>query len=447
MSTHKKIGTLVLLGVLLFGVVAFQKDRIHSWVAPGDTIQAAFSRQYKLEDHQSVVKLAGVRVGEVTDVEQRGDGALVTMRIDRGVKAKLGGSPSATVRPTLVLGGVYFVELAPGGRGGEFNGTIPVERTSVPVELDPVLSSINPDAQAGLRGMTRHLDATLDQPGREAIHRFLRETPPYFSTATDVLQSARGTEPDVDLTRLVSGLEGTAAAFTRKDGQLGEILDSLHSTTASLAAQRRPIAAFIGSAPETLRTTRAGLADLSGTLDRLTHVAPNLRDSVRELDPLFAEMRPVISRARPVVSDLRDVLDDAEPLLDDLGPTSSDAADVLTDLRGPVLERVDGPIKDMVMAPWHGTGPSYGGGGNDHPLYQELGYLSAHGAQGFKFYGAHGSLSRLMAGVGVNTPTGSSEFPPTAERLLESKGLNQPPGANDANPNESPVLPLLGGNK
>lgn len=425
------VGMVVLIAVGLTFVVAYQKQRIVSVLSSGDKITAEFTRDYKLTSYTSLVKVAGVDVGEVTGIEEAPDGgALVTMRINTGVKNELGGEPTAAVRPTLVVGGVYNVELTPGERGGVFNGHIPVSRTTVPVELDQVLSPINVSAQRGLRGMVQHLNDTLLQGGSGATRRLLEQTPPALRPTSDVLAAFRGTQPEQDLPRLVSGLEGFAAVFNRKQGQFGDIIDSLETTTATLNAERQPITSTLSTLPQTLRTTRAGLSDLQGSLDRLTVTAPEFRDAAQEFDPTLGRLGPVLHRARPVVHDLNDVLKDADPLVRHLVPLVRKGNGVLGDIRGPVLDRINGPIKHTVLTPWHGAG-IYAGGGNDNTLYQEVAYLCVAFDQVWKFHDQNGALGRLMAGVNGDTLTGGSQFPRSLEEILQDNG-KRPVGPQDS---------------
>jgi phospholipid/cholesterol/gamma-HCH transport system substrate-binding protein len=430
----KALGVLMIVMLVLAGIGAFTKDEIASLLTPGDMITASFSRQYRLEPYKSVVKVAEVKVGEVTDVETSETGPTkVTMRLDHGVEAKLGAEPSAAIRPTLVVGGIYYIELTPAGRGGAFSGDIPAERTTVPVELDEVLTPINPDAQRGMQAAIRQTDATLQQGGRDAIRNLVQSVPDTLRPASVVLNAARGTDPSMDLPRMVTGLENFAADFTKRDGQLASNIDGLHTTSATLAAESGPVAQSISVMPQTLRATRDGLADLSPALDRLTDTAPKFRHSARALDPLLAKLDPVLDRARPVVSDLRDVLDDARPMMEDLVPTADKATDLLSDLRGPVLDRLDGPIIKTLNSDWHGTG-AYAGGGNDHKLYQEIAYFDAVNDQVWMQHDRNGAWGRLFDDVGGNVPTGGSQFPRTVEQYLESGGLQQPPGPQDATP-------------
>jgi len=440
-ASPKAKGIAVLVFLLLFALVAFNRPRVDTTLASGETLNADFSRDYKLRPYQSVVKLAGVQVGKVTGIESTDDGATVKMKLDDGVLEKLGTEPEANVRPTLVLGGNYYVELVRGGETGqpEVGSTIPEERTSVPVELDQVLSAVTPDANKAVGGTVKSLDGTTGPKGRKAIQRLIDNGPATLGGAKEVLRGLRGRHPQDDLTNVVTGLQHTSAALTREGGQWVGILDDLASTSAALADGAEPLAGTIADAPETLSTTREGLADLDGTLDRLEKTAQSFRPSAEELAPLLADLDPVLGRARPVLKDARKVVRDARPLVEDLVPLSGDATEVLDDVRGPVLDRLSGPVTTALLSPWHGTGV-YEGGGNDHLLYEETGYLLADFADVFKFHDKNGAMGRLMAGVGLSTPGGLLSY--SLEEMLEGAGLQLPKGPQEGANKGEPAPPL-----
>ncbi|MGH3520902.1 MAG: MlaD family protein [Haloechinothrix sp.] len=428
----RKLGALVLVGIVIVGLLSFQKVRIGTLLSGDEEIKAEFSRHYKLKPYASDVKLAGVGVGTVSDVEKTDRGTfLVTMKLREEVKDKLGSQPSAAIRPTLVVGGIYYVALTPGGRPDAFaDGPIPASRTSVPVELDRVLSPVTPQAKSGLRTAVSQTDAALRAGGREAVKKLLRDAPGTLEPAGEVLESFRGTRPDTDLTALVTGLESTAATLTRNDGQLASIFDSFRGTTAAFAAARQPLARAVADGPRTLRVTRAGLADLQPTLDRLTDTAGRFRSSARELDPLLADLDPILARTRPLVSDLRELTEDARPVLRNLDPAARRATGVMSDVEDRVMDRVNGSFKKFVLSPWKGTGP-YANGGNSHELYKELSYLFVAGARVFQSHDANGSQGRLAAGVGGRT-IGGATYPKSLEQYLEELfGIHQPPGPQE----------------
>lgn len=438
----KATGIAVLVVLLAFALFAFNRPRVETTMASGEGLNAEFSRAYKLVPYQSVVKLAGVEVGTVTRTQRtESKHAVVGMKLDPGTRAKLGTRPDANVRPTLVLGGTYYVELVRGGKDGSApqDSTIPLSRTTVPVELDKVLSTITPDGSRALQGTVQRLDTTMRRGGRAEVQRLLADAPRTLDPTTELLSGLRGKRPDSDLTHLVTGLRNTAAALTRRDGQLGSILDDVATTSATLEATRVPLSQTVADAPATLDVTRAGLADLNSTLDKLDTTATAFRPAARALNGLLGELGPVLKSARPVIADARVVAHDARPVVENLVPAARNATGALDDVKGPVITRLNGPVKKSVLSPWHGRGV-YDGGGNDHLVYQEVGYLLSDIADVFKFHDQNGAMGRLMAGVGLSTPGGVVGM--SLEEYLEKAGLQQPAGPQEgANPGE-PTPPL-----
>lgn len=392
---------------LVIGAAAFQKNRILTMLSLGDTITAEFAQDHHLRPYVTEVKIAGVPVGVVSGVEP--DGVVeVSMKLDSDALGSLGTAPSAAIRATTVLGGNYYVELTPGGDPGRFSGTIPVERTSLPVELGDVIETLQPNARAGIQRAVERLDATLGEGGREAARDLLRDAPDALAPAGQVLDALRGASgADTDLTRLVSGLEGTARTLNRQQGQLDEIVGSLHDLTAVLDRKREPFAATVDGLPVDLATARAGLADLDGTLQRVVTTADDARPAVRELGPLLEEADPVLVEARAFVGDLRPVLADTRPLVESLVPTAGRATAVLDDLGGPVLDRVNGPILHTVLSPYVGTGPYEGSGSPDRLFYQEFAYMAANINNASKTTDPNGAMIPFNPGFGPGSVRGT----------------------------------------
>jgi phospholipid/cholesterol/gamma-HCH transport system substrate-binding protein len=447
----KSVGVAVLVALVLFGVGAFEKERLTTMLTPGETLEAKFTRNHHLVPYDSEVKMAGVHLGTVTDVERTDDGAaLVSMKVAEGTTDKLGSEPSAAIRPALLVGGRNYVALTPGGHTGEFNGgPIPVARTSIPVELDDVLSSFTAEAREGVQSTVHKMEKTLDPVGRRSVKSVLRTAPGTLGITDEVLNAARGTRPGTDLTRLVRGLESAGAVLSEQHAQLSQILSSLHHTTATLSSTRKPLAQTVTTLPHTLRRTRAGLVALNGTLDRLTVTADQIRPSIQQLDPLLTRLDPVLVEARPIVHDVRILLDDARPLAERLVPVVSRGTGVLRNVNGPVLRRVRGPMQQTVLSPWHGHGV-YEGGGNDNLFYEEVGFLAVDGAKAFQTHDHNGSLGRLMAGVGGRS-VGGSAVPRSVEQYLETLGFSdagpQEGSGSDAGASSRGSSGSMGGNR
>lgn len=410
-----RIGIVLFTCLLVGGTALFQKTQIMTALSPGETVQASFDRDYRMRAHVTKVKVAGVPVGLVTDVERGDDGEFkVEMKVDDGTRKKLGSAPSAAVRPTTLLGGNYYVELKPGGDRGSFEGTIPASRTSTPVELDRVLEVLKPEVRQSLPRTVRRLDAALDKGGQRAVRKLVDVAPGALEPASLVLNSLRGTRPDRDLQNLVGDLESLAAGLSANSGDLSGAVNGLAATSALLADTRHDVAGAVDSLPETLRTARTGLSSLGGTLDQLRVTADDVRPAAGELDDLLKNLEPALATLRPVVRDLKPTLADLRPVVEQLVPTVKTGTRVLNDVDGDPLERVNGPIMDAVLSPWKGTG-DYAYSGNDTVLYKELGNLIGGMNNAGRMTDRNGSTIHFQPGFGVGSVSGT---PISFERLL-----------------------------
>lgn len=435
----KPVAGLMVIGlVVLVTVMIYNKERLGTdlrrVLTSTDTVEAEFAVQPKLREFRagSDVKMAGVKVGTVRDISSMDNGrSRVTMQLDDGMREKLGSKPTATIRATLLLGGRYYVDLVPGGTGSFTADTIPVERTSLPVEVGDVLHAVgSPAAQRGIRASIRQLDATLDAGGQQALQEFVDDAPAALVPAAKVLNGLRGTRPGTDWAVAVAGLRNTAAALSSRDGQVESLMAAVDGGTRALAAESKPLAAAVATMPETLRATRAGLRDLQPTLDQAVMTADDFRASARELGPLTAELAPVLVQSRKFMADLKPLLADAQPLLEQLAPAANRATDVFDDLNGPVLDRVNGPIRTAVMSPFKGSGPYAGNGSSGNRLYEELGFLGVRGAQDFGWHDSVGVVARVGPTSGLAS---YGALLPGNEQLLEGLGMQLPLGPQGGN--------------
>ena len=422
----KGVGLTVLAGLLLLALYSFNQQQVLTTLSSGQDLKADFVRDYQVAPYSTVVKVAGVQVGMVTGTsESAGEHTTVDMKLDNGVLNKLGTAPRAIIRPTTLLGGKYYIELVrDGSEGGPASGsTIPVARTAVPVELDNILSTVTPaQASQGIRKTVASLANTGNANGRRQFQAFVDQAPSTLKPLSGVLAAAEGTKPTTDLTGLVGGLQSTVKALTQQQGEVGSIIDGLDQTVSALDGVQAPLAQTFAQGSATLQATRAGLQALSPTLDRLQTTASNFTPSAQQLSQVLNALDPVLVSARPVLAQARSVAQDARPLVQDAVPTASRATTILNNVRGPVLDRLNGPITNAILTPWHGTG-DYQGGGNDHPLYKETGYLLANIADVFKFHDSNQAEGRLMAGVSLSTADGITRM--GLPQYLASLGIGQ----------------------
>ncbi len=375
--TNLTLGIVFIVVALAAGVALFSKTRIETALRSGDMIKVDLAQDYKLQPYTTQAKISGIPIGVVTSVKKAVDGsAIVSIKVNKDVPAKLRTVPSAVVRPTTLLGGRYYIDLVPGGEPGVFSGEIPRTRTQLPVELDKVLSALQPSTLSATRKTLDEFDATLNTSSRAAIDQLVADAPSTLRPAAVVANALLGTRPASDLTQLVKGLESTAAGLTSQQGELQSIIDNLATTSTVLGQRAQDLSTTLAELPSTLDATNAGLQSLDKTLRTLRDTAGPAIPVADQLSALLKHADPAIARARPLVDNLNQLLTDARPLVQQLVPTSQVLTTVLNDVRGPVLDRVSHPIMNTLLSPYHGSGV-YNGTGNDTPFYKELAYMLA----------------------------------------------------------------------
>jgi phospholipid/cholesterol/gamma-HCH transport system substrate-binding protein len=418
-----QLGVAWFVVMTLAGFGLLHKSEILLRLHDGKVVRAEFASRYKLADTISKVELGGVRVGTITGLEPGDDGgAVVTMKLERSVIGVLGSAPRAAIRPATLLGGPGLsaaVELTPGGTPGRFPGDrIPREQTSIPVELDRVLEALNEQARAGISTGAKGLATAVGTDaaglnGGEQLGAVLSDAPPALGPAAQVLDALGGhvsagtprTPGPGDLHRLVADLGQVAATLTAHDGELEAIADGSASVADTFGDRAKDAAATVAGMPGSLDAAQKGLAALGSSLDKLEATAPGARPSVQRLTELLQHLTPVLAKGRPVLSDLRPLAADARPVLEGLTPTAVLTRQVLTDLDGPVIGRLTGPVASTVLSPSNGS---------QSKLYEELGYAVSGLAGVLQYTDPNGAMLNFYVGfngASLSAPVNGPRLP------------------------------------
>lgn len=410
-----KVGLVMLVLLLLLGAALFRKTQLETAFSPGDDLTVTFARDYQLRSYVTKVKIAGVRVGLVTAVDSvPGGTTTATLHLDKGVIGHLGQEPSAAIRPTTLLGGNYYVELMPGGDPGSASA-IPAQRTTVPVELDRVLETLQPRARLGIQRTIKNLDATFGRRGSASVRDLVGNAPTTLRPLGTALGALRGEDPS-DLSGLVTNLENTARTLAAENAQVDSSVRGLASVSGALADSSPALASTVHDLPGTLTTTRRGLGALSTSLDQLKDVSGAELPTARQLSSTLTALEPALTHLKPVVHDLRPALADLRPTIRSLVPSAVDGTTVVDGIKGRTIQRVNGPILHSLNTDWHGSdsGP-YAKGGDDTVMYKEIAYLIAGMDNAGKMTDHNGSTIHFQPGFGVGSLTGT---PISFEQLI-----------------------------
>lgn len=283
-------------------------------------IEATFSTAQAVTPGQGqTVTVAGVRVGDVSDVRLEDGRAVVEMELDSEELGPVYRDASAVLRPKTGLNDMS-VQLDPGSpQAGELpeGGRIDDGSTLPNVNPDEVLAALDADARRYLAVVANAGGDGLGGRG-EALRAVLKASQPTLERSARIGEVVAGRREQ--LMRLVHNLRRLSRATAAKDRELAGLVEAASVTLSAIGRRESELRGAVERLPGALGATRDALRD---TRSLATEAGPALRD----LLPLAAELAPALEGVRPL-------LRDATPILrDDLRPLVREAIPLLRELR------------------------------------------------------------------------------------------------------------------
>jgi phospholipid/cholesterol/gamma-HCH transport system substrate-binding protein len=358
--------------------------------------------QVELESAQAVqpgqgqtVRVAGVEIGKIGDVELEDGIAVVDLEIESDFEDVIREDATALLRPRTGLRDM-LVEVDPGrGEVLEDGGRITAGNSAPDVSPDEFYSVLDADtrdylkllvsgAGKGLRGRGNDLSRTLEQ--LEPLHRDLARV----AGAAARRRSA--------LRRLINRYGLLMAELGRHPAALRQLVSASGSVFDALAREELSISETVARLPGTLRQTERTLAGVDTLADVMRPSLNALRPPVRTLDETNAVLRPFLRESTPIVrDDIRPYVRAARPYLEDLHPAARDLSRASPDLTTSLRE-LNRFVNIGAFNPG-GAEPPRVAGGND--VRQEgflywLAWTSNNGVSLFSTADAQGVYRRLV---------------------------------------------------
>ena len=265
----------------------------------GYTVTAYFLSAEGLTQENDVV-INGARVGKVLSVGIAPDngpsqgGAQVVMAID-GPSAPLHRGTRATIRPKGLLGNP-FVELTAGPASGApipSGGTLPIQDTASPVDLDQVMDLFDPQTRTRIQTLTREGGTALANRGSD-LNLFLAALPGITqdtATVTDRIAQMMAAEDRAfraDLANGASLLDVTAAHEAQLKAELVYADRALGQLAAGLKGHERDLNQMLKALP--------------AVLDELQKLSDHSATSLAILDPCMADIVQTLAEMRSATS-------------------------------------------------------------------------------------------------------------------------------------------------
>ena len=335
----------IVLFVMAMGIAGYilsnQRFFLPAWVPLVGTdfyeVKAELSTAQAVVPGQGqTVNIAGVKVGEVGDVNLEDGHAVVTMKIQDKYKP-IHRDATVLLRPKTGLKDMILA-LDPGtDTAGDMpeGGTVTVGNTLPDVNPDEVLSALDGDTRAYLQillnaGGTAFKDSP-DSKFPQPVAQDLRETFKRFEpTARDGAEfTKRLISRRKNISRVIHNFQELATALAAKDKQLASFVDSSNKNFQAFASQEGNLREALTLFPATLQQTTTTLQHTNTLAKELGPTLEGLRPFARELAPSLRAQRPFLRDTVPILRDqIRPFARDVQPTVKDLRSATKNLAPV-----------------------------------------------------------------------------------------------------------------------
>jgi phospholipid/cholesterol/gamma-HCH transport system substrate-binding protein len=326
-------------GILLFLWVTFGGPT--PFRARPYEIKVPFNEATQLAE-QSDVRISGVNVGKVQNIELAPNGkqALATVDIDNQY-APLPQSARAILRTKTLLGETY-IELTPGSGNGPRladGGTLPEANVAESVQLDEIFRTFSPETRAAFQSWMQEAAVAIEGQG-QGLSYAIGEFEPTF-TELERLFRILDTQR-VAVSQLFRNGATTFRALRGRDGQLASLIQNSNALFQTTARRDRDIEALFRAFPTFLDESKLTLNRLKGFSIKADPLMRQLVPAAEQLSPtlialaklapeskaLFEGLVPVIAHASTGFPALRKIFRDefppllraAEPFIRNLNP-------------------------------------------------------------------------------------------------------------------------------
>lgn len=278
-------------GLLIIALIAIATSQVQALplIGGGPKYAAEFTEVGGLKKGDDV-RLAGVLVGEVDDLQLRGDTVRVVFRIkDRHDREALGTRTGASVRIKSLLGTMYM-SLEPEGGGTLKKGSvIPTTRTTPPYDIVQAFS--------GLTNTTQAIDTDQLADALSTIDEVSRQTPEQFQQAVRGVTelSENLAERDREIKTLLENLDGLSGVLADRNAEFAKLFQDGSVLFTALQERRDAIHAVLVGVTQMSNQINGLIAetraDLKPALTRLSNVVTVLRENEQNIDDAI-EMLP-----------------------------------------------------------------------------------------------------------------------------------------------------------
>jgi len=324
------------------------------------------------------VKIAGVNVGRVGKIGDRGDATSLELDLDHKY-APVYRDARVLVRAKSIAGENY-VEIQPGTpRAGTLpsGAMLPMSHADDATQIDDVLSILDRTRREDLQRILHGVAAGLPRGGAD-LNRTLEAAaavPNNGDAAVRVLAHDAS-----HVAALVDSFGRVTAALGQRAGAIRLFTRQAKVTAQAVAERDSQLRAMIAALPPFLRQARVTATHLTGFSNSATPVMRDLRLAVQDLVPTVQDLLPAASRGQAVVRELSGFSLAATPAIEQLPPFDTKATALVPPL-GAFLRQLNPFVAYLA------------------PYWREISTFFANDAATFEHSDQLGHVARIMLPV------------------------------------------------
>lgn len=277
------------------------------------------------------VRVAGVEVGRIADVQLEDGIAVVTLDIEKDYENLIRSDATALLRPKTALKDM-FLEVNPGtGEPVGEDGRIQVANSLPDIDPDEVYAALDADTRPYLKLLVAGAGKGLRERGDDLREVFRRFEPIHRDLARVTRASAKRR---VALKELIHDYGLLMTELGKHPQDLRRLVTASRSVFDALANEDDAISASVAQLPVSLRASERALTQVQQFAPVLRSSLESLRKPIRKLPATNEAVIPFLEQTEPVIrTQIRPFVRAARPWTDDLRLAAEGTAKAMPDLR------------------------------------------------------------------------------------------------------------------
>ncbi|GAA2330324.1 MCE family protein [Saccharopolyspora halophila] len=279
-----KIGIAGILVLVVLFLLAANYERLP--LISGTKYSANFTEAAGLRADNEV-RIAGVKVGTVSDVSLEGDHVKVDFRID---DAWLGDNTTAAIKVKTLLGQKYLALDPQGGKELDSSEPIPTSRTMSPYDVIEAFSDLSKNVDA--------IDSEQLAQSFRTMSQTFSDTPDEVGGALDGLSKLSKTisSRDEELKKLLDNTAKASKTVADRNADFEKLLKDGNLLLQELHARRESISSLLTGTQQLSRQLSGMVEDnqqqIGPALEQLDKVTKMLQRNQENLDQSLASFAP-----------------------------------------------------------------------------------------------------------------------------------------------------------